>query len=545
MLLLTVLLVSTSITIALMPFFISLAYRLQAVDEPNSRKVHKSIMPKCGGMAMAIGAMTPIVLWGPMTPFTKAVLLGAIVIVTFGVMDDIKDLNPMMKFSGQIAVALIAIFVGGIKISSLGNILPVGVVLPDWLAIPLTIFVIVGATNATNLADGLDGLAGGISLLIFICIGYLAFCEKYFPITIFSIAIGGAILGFLRFNTYPAKLFMGDAGSQLLGFLAILFSINLTQKVTQLNVLLPLLIMGLPILDTLTVMIKRLANGISPFVADKNHFHHKLTDMGLYHTEAVLSIYVIQSVFIILAITLRHASEWQALATYLIYSGCVISFFYVTSIKKYRLNRNILLHPIKMQLRSLRDGGTAIKFSFRIVEVGFPTLLLANCLLAAPPSKVYLFVFGALCIIIMLMWSLKTPFLDTMIRLGLYLITPFLVYASDRGIHAYMDSIYVKLYHFSYLILFLFVILTLNLTRRATRFKSSPMDFLTVFIIMLIPNLPNTELHDYFLGLVAAKTIVLFFSYEVLKGELRLKSRNLSFITAMLMILLASVKIIL
>ncbi|MCK5508975.1 MAG: undecaprenyl/decaprenyl-phosphate alpha-N-acetylglucosaminyl 1-phosphate transferase, partial [Desulfobacterales bacterium] len=223
------LLISMFITIALIPIFKSLAVRVNVMDVPNDRKVHSYPMPKSGGIAMALGVLVPIFFWVPTTEFVSAVLIGAGIIVIFGLIDDVINLEWKIKLFGQCAAALVVILYGGVKIKCLGMLLPDDVFLPDWFAILFTLIAIVGVTNAINLSDGLDGLAGGISLLSFICIGCLAYCSANIVIALLSIAIVGAILGFLRFNTYPAVLFMGDAGSQLLGFLAVTLSLALTQ----------------------------------------------------------------------------------------------------------------------------------------------------------------------------------------------------------------------------------------------------------------------------------------------------------------------------
>ena len=535
MLYLTVLLVSMIITIALMPGCRGIACRLLAIDVPNARKVHKCVIPKCGGMAMAIGSMAPILLWAPITPLTKAVLIGSIILVIFGVMDDIRDLGFKTKFAGQFCAALVAILVGGVKIFSLGSLLPGGVILPDWIAIPLTLAVIVGVTNATNLSDGLDGLAGGISLLIFICIGYLGYCERDIVVTLISIAVGGSILGFLRFNSHPAELFMGDAGSQYLGFVAIVLSLDLTQNSSNLCVILPLIIIGLPILDTITVMIRRLVKGKNPFVADKKHFHHVLMRMGLYHSEAVLFIYGIQALLIMLAIALRLSNEWMLLAIYGIFSFVILGFLQQVENRQFRITRQGFLNPIKARLRTLKESGLIIRLSFRVVTISVPLLLFFYSLIPAPrTASYYLFALISLTLVF-LMWWFKRDRVDSVLKLVMYIITPFLVYTGDRGLYAFADKNFVKFFNLYFVLLFLFILLTLNFTRRKTRFKSTPLDFIVVFIVILISNLPNSALPNFHLGLVAAKTGVLFFSYEVIIGEVRLKSRKLTAATIMLL----------
>ena len=158
-----------------------------------------------------------------------AYLASALLLAMFGLVEVFRGLRPSTKLLGQLVPALITVVYGGIQIRSLGTLLPDGFLLPGAVSIPLTLLVIVGVTNAINLADGLDGLAGGICLLIFAGIGYLAYLDDNTMIGMMSLALGGALFGFLRFNTYPASIFMGDAGSQFLGFSVITLSLALTQ----------------------------------------------------------------------------------------------------------------------------------------------------------------------------------------------------------------------------------------------------------------------------------------------------------------------------
>ncbi|CAB5154726.1 Undecaprenyl-phosphate alpha-N-acetylglucosaminyl 1-phosphate transferase (EC [Olavius algarvensis associated proteobacterium Delta 3] len=323
MLYFTTLLLSMFITIVLIPILKGLGAKVNAIDMPNPRKVHTTPIPTVGGAAMAIGTLVPVLLWLPPSPQVKSILIGATIIVAAGVVDDVKDLGYKIKFAAQVVAAIIIIFYGKITISNLGVLLPDGYVLSNMVSAALTLLVIVGVTNAINLSDGLDGLAGGITLLTFICIGYLAFRSENHIITITALASAGAIFGFLRFNTYPATVFMGDAGSQFLGFMAIVLSIAITQDNTPVSPYLPLIILGFPVLDTLTVMTERIASGRSPFVADKNHFQHKLMRVGMFHTEAVFTIYVLQTTLVITAILFRYYSDWLFISFYFGFAAIV------------------------------------------------------------------------------------------------------------------------------------------------------------------------------------------------------------------------------
>ena len=283
---------------------------------------------------MAIAVFIPVILWAGADEFVQAYLVGTAILVLFGFVDDMKGLGYKAKFIGQILAALVIIFYGGVRISSLGSLLPGDMHLPGWLAVFLTLIAIVGVTNAINLADGLDGLAGGISLLSFCCIGYLAYLGGSASIILITMAVAGAIFGFLRFNTYPASLFMGDTGSQLLGFSAVVLAVKITQGDIPLSPILPLIILGFPILDTLNVMAQRISRGKSPFSPDKNHFHHRLIGFGLSHAEAVFVIYVIQSMMILSAIFFKYQADWLIIAGYIGFSFVTIRSIYFNGPEK-------------------------------------------------------------------------------------------------------------------------------------------------------------------------------------------------------------------
>lgn len=534
--------ISMFITIVLVPIFKDLAVKVNVMDVPNDRKVHSYPMPKSGGIAMALGAFVPVLLWAPAGEFVRAVLIGAAIVVLFGLIDDVRDLEWKTKLAGQCAAALVVILYGGVKIKSLGMLLPDDVFLPDWFAIPFTLIAIVGVTNAINLSDGLDGLAGGVSLLSFICIGYLAHCRGNIVIALLSVAILGAIFGFLRFNTCPATLFMGDAGSQLLGFLAVTLSLALTQGNTPLTPLLPLIILGFPVLDTLTVMLERVARGRSPFVADKNHFHHKLIHLGFYHTEAVLIIYILQAFLVTSAFAFCFYSEWFLLIFYMIFSGVILSGFFVAEKRGWKLKRYDLVDKvIKGRLRILKEKNILIKVSSRIVEVGAPSLLLFTCFLPTSMPIYFSFFSMALLGLILVTLYIKKEWMGIVLRLTLYPMIPIVIYWGEVDTVAWMNDKLLQPYNLSFGFLFLFVVLTHKFTRRRSGFKSTPMDFLILFIALVVPNLPDEQIQSYHMGLMAAKIIVFFFSYEVLIGELRLKFNKLG-LTTILALVIISVK---
>jgi UDP-GlcNAc:undecaprenyl-phosphate GlcNAc-1-phosphate transferase len=540
MLLFSTLLLSLFITITLIPVTRKLAIRLHGMDIPNERKVHPYPMPRNGGIAMALGICVSVLLWANGDQFVRAVLLGTGIVVVFGLIDDFKGIGYKGKFVGQIAAALVVIFYGRITIQSLGMLLPDDVLLPVWVAIPLTLLVIVGVTNAINLSDGLDGLAGGISLLSFICIGYLAYRAGNMGIALFSVAVVGAIFGFLRFNTYPATLFMGDAGSQCLGFAGITLCLGLTQGNTPLSPLLPLLLLGFPVLDTITVMLDRVYHGRSPFKADKNHFHHKLIGLGFYHTEAVFIIYVIQAFLVTAAFVLRFYSDWLLLNCYIGLSGLILLGFFIASKKKWKVTRyDFVDRVIKGKLKVLREKNIFIYVSFRILEIGTYALLLFTCFVPSQvPTYISLIAIGLFGCIVGIRFF-KKQWTGVALQFTLYLMIPFIIYLSATDMAPWMLNPFERPYNLSFGMLAFFVILTLKFTRRRKGFKVTPMDFLILFIALVVPNLPDKHIQSYHMGLIAAKIIVLFFTYEVLIGELRGKLSRLGVTTIAALVIIA------
>ena len=519
--------ISIIATILLMPILINLACRLNVLDFPNSRKIHCDPVPRIGGVAMALGACIPILVWAPMDKFVAAVLMGSAIVVIFGLIDDIRDIGFKTKFAGQALAAIIVILYGGLEIKSLGMFAPKGFLMPGWVSIPLTLVIIVAVTNAINLSDGLDGLAGGITLLSFLCIGYLSYLDELQAFKIISIAMIGAIFGLLRYNTHPATVFMGDAGSQLLGFLSITLSLGLTRGNNQINLVLVLLILGIPVLDTLLVIITRIFKGRSPFAADKSHLHYRIMNLGFFHSESVLILYILQGIFVSLGFVFRYAPAWVLLGLYLLLSGSLIyaislAEFHEWKIKRYRLIDKI----IKKRLRKLKQENVIIKISFKAVEIGFIFLLIFTCFL--PRSMhIYFSLSSAVFLILMLVvWNIKKEWKPLLVEISLFMMIPFLVYLSETDISYLRGSFLIKAYSYSFGVLILFVFLTLKFTRR-NGFKTNPMDILIILIALVIPNLPDQGIRSWQLGLVAAKIIVFYFTYEIIKGELRLDKNRL------------------
>ncbi|MGB5601223.1 MAG: MraY family glycosyltransferase, partial [Gammaproteobacteria bacterium] len=238
--------VSMAISMAIIPLMMRYASRLGMMDKPDPRKVHAVPIPRVGGVGIVIGALVAMLIWLPSTPFVNSFILGCTVLLIFGVWDDSKELGHYVKFIGQFIAVIVVVYYGDLYVAHFPYM---GLeTLPESIGKPFTVIALVGVINALNHSDGLDGLAGGESLLSFGAVAYLAYLYDGLFVLVIACAMIGGIFGFLRFNSHPARVFMGDGGSQVLGFSLGVVVVLLTQEVNPvMSSAIPLLLIGLPI----------------------------------------------------------------------------------------------------------------------------------------------------------------------------------------------------------------------------------------------------------------------------------------------------------
>ncbi|MCL2166936.1 MAG: undecaprenyl/decaprenyl-phosphate alpha-N-acetylglucosaminyl 1-phosphate transferase [Clostridiales bacterium] len=286
------LLMAIAITAALSPLIRRLSIRMGVVDRPDHRKIHQEAMPLMGGLAIFCGFWAPVLFTQTLTKELLAFGIGSLLILISGIWDDSRDIRPWLKIVFQFAAALIVVLYGNIRISFLTSLFDARPMNLGWFAFPLTITWIIGLTNAVNLVDGLDGLAAGVSGIAAITIGVIAYMEGFQTAGVLALVLGASAMTFLIFNFHPAKVFMGDTGALFLGYsLAVLSIMGLTKMATTVSLFMPILVLGVPIFDTLLAIVRRLINKTPIFAPDKDHLHHRLLAMGLSHKKAVLTVY--------------------------------------------------------------------------------------------------------------------------------------------------------------------------------------------------------------------------------------------------------------
>jgi UDP-GlcNAc:undecaprenyl-phosphate GlcNAc-1-phosphate transferase len=310
------------LSVLLTPFVKQFAIFVGAVDAPNERKVHTRIMPRLGGLAIFVAFVGGFFAISPAFDAINAntawgLLIGGAIIALTGALDDRFGLSPKLKMIGIIAAACVVVAfdmrVSFINIPFAGTTHAL-----EWLSIPLTIFWIVGVTNAINLIDGLDGLAAGVSAIAVGTIMVLAIIMGNVTVILLSAVILGSIIGFLFFNFHPAKIFMGDSGALFLGFCIATLSILGFKQATLVSFVVPLLIIGVPFSDTIFAIIRRKVNNKPISVADKGHLHHCLLQLGFSHRNTVLLIYGVSTFFGLMAIMLSQAAQWVTVITVIV-----------------------------------------------------------------------------------------------------------------------------------------------------------------------------------------------------------------------------------
>jgi len=504
------------VTMVWLPVFGRVATKWRIIDHPGERKVHAIPIPRIGGVAMAIGVLVAAVIVIPLDQSSRYFLIAAGVLTVFGAIDDRFDLDYRIKLVGQIAAALIVVLGGDVQIHALT--LEDRMPMPEWLSIPLTLFFLVGITNAINLADGLDGLAGGTTFLCLCALAILAYSSGQLSCTALALAFGGAILGFLRYNTYPASVFMGDAGSQLLGFAVGVLSLGATQGGNGVvSAATPILLLALPILDTLSVMTQRISEGRSPFSADKNHIHHKLLAFGFDHHEAVMVIYAVQADLFIIAYWMRYESDLAILGVVTLFFIGALALLHIATRRhwQFRSGRDAKSDtPLARFVTTLREPQYLPRWSYTAVALGigvYASLVTAETVRLS--SDVRLLLVALLAVTFVWFGILRVKPLSMVEKGALYITATVLVYLDSIVLHE--QSVFTICNWAALLTAASGAVLRLRLTKDRG-FELTPLDIIVLFVALVVPSLPGFLSLPDGGALGIAKLVIMYYAIEVL-----------------------------
>ena len=521
---LLMLIVAMGVSLVTIPLLARLAPHIGLLDQPNARKVHHLPIPRVGGLGVVFGVLLTIVVWS--STFNEVVisyLSGVSILLLFGVMDDRNTLTPTVKFVGQIIAVLPMVFYADLYVSHFPFFKHT--VVPPSIGIPFTMIAVTGVVNAVNTSDGLDGLAGGEVLISLFGISALAFAASGDTLLLIAAATMGGVIGFLRYNTQPARIFMGDTGSQFLGFAVAFLVVYLTQDVNiKLRPAIVLLLLGLPIADLFIVAIRRLRRGVSPFSPDKDHLHHRLMKLGFTHQRTVVIVYSIQTLMVVSGVAFRNFPDWVHIVVYLIFCGLLVGTVSAAERGGWHASRAPSLARL-LTFGAGTNGGQANILVWgprRLLEVAIPLYLFTAIFVSdsLPRGFAALGVLAAILLIV----QFKLPERPALIlkRLAVFGVVAVLGFA--LAYHADINDLISRRLEQAYLVMVGFsvaIAIKLSPRRREQEFLTTPLDFLVgmILIVILVASdyLPMDRANA---GLIV-RIVVLFYASELLIFERR------------------------
>lgn len=527
----------------LIPLMIRLAPHIGMVDLPDERKVHTIPIPRVGGIGIVLGSLLAVIVWLPLDTLILSYLVGAMVLFVFGALDDSFELGHYVKFIGQFIAVGVVVFIGDVWVQ---NIPFIDLPLSEYMGKGFTFIAMVGVINAINHSDGLDGLAGGESLLSLGCLAYLAFIvddvnSGVFLIITFSV-IGG-ILGFMRFNNHPAQIFMGDAGSQFLGYSLAFLTILLTQKIhTSVSMALPTLIIGLPIVDILAVFSQRIYHGMNWFRASKNHIHHRLLELGFDHYQSVVIIYSIQILLVVCAVKFRYASDSLVTGLYLTICGILFLSLYILEKIHWNFSPDGEESKLARFITSLREKKIFTDGPLLFLKFIIPGYFIVGSIFVTQVPVDFAFELALISLMLVVSWlTRRFDFSAYLLRIGIYAIAVIMVYIFDQQLIPKEGWLY-------HLDILFFAILALDVAivvryARQVEFSITPFDYLMVVLVIVAGLVQQNNGSNLELGYIVIKSVILFYGCEIAINNRRSDAGNLLGFASLATVLILLLKI--
>ncbi len=514
---LLVFITAMAISMVVLPLMVRLSPYIGMMDQPDARKVHTTPIARVGGIGIVLGALAPLLVWMPMNDLLYAYVVGSLVLFGFGALDDQRELGHYVKFIGQFIAVGIVVFYGGLTIVQIPFVS--AEFFPPSIGIPFTIFAMVGMINAINHSDGLDGLAGGESLLSLLGVAFIAYQAEnnINQAVIVACAVMGGIVGFLRYNTHPAKVFMGDSGSQFLGFTLAFLVILLTQRVNiTLSPALPALLLGLPVIDILAVLFLRAKGGMNIFQATRNHIHHRLLDRGFSHQSSVVAIYSTQAFFVLSALALTYEADWIILLLYCLVCCAIFVLLIRAEQSNWQFKHNVSSFFNKI---NLKKGllSTIGKQQFSLIKILIP-LLLVYVSVAIPSVPSDFVVISLLLVVVLILDLLFGHGGRSVVQQGsAFICAIFVVYLSSLHLSHGLE-IHKTVEIVIYTLLAGSIAVTLKLAKEL-EFKTTTADYLTLFIVLLVGFFQDIYFLEVNLAEVVLKSVIVLYGCELIGNQ--------------------------
>jgi UDP-GlcNAc:undecaprenyl-phosphate/decaprenyl-phosphate GlcNAc-1-phosphate transferase len=509
-------------SLVLIPNISRLAVSIGIYDVSDERKSHTGAIPRLGGIAIFFAVLLSVILYTEIGRNVRGFLAGGVVIFLTGLTDDLEQISPKKKFLGEVVAALTVTLVGDLHLTSIGDLFGGGDIYLGYLSIPFTVFAIVGVINAINLVDGLDGLAGGITAIAACAIGVLAYVSGDHVLVGMCAALLGGVIGFLKFNSYPARIFMGDGGSLFLGYCLAVLSIKLveyTHASGQGSELTPLIILAVPVFDTLFVMGKRLISHKGLFLPDRSHIHHRFMDLGLGHKSTVILVYGLSYFLAVYAVMFRLlADRIQLMNLVLLLAFFCLSNRALASLlegKEHRFLRDdhslLNAYAYRWMVRYSHYFLSVVKYLVLVI------LLLPLLTFSAGASIANSSVAGLLIVLTVVLYQQATDSSNRFLQIIIYFNGAFLIFIVENSGPAFeLGGVPLgKFSNLMFVVLLGSCVVLLLLRTKSKLLMDSPLEYFILFIAITIPLLPNYFSAPVHLLTVAGKSMVLFLGFKM------------------------------
>jgi UDP-GlcNAc:undecaprenyl-phosphate/decaprenyl-phosphate GlcNAc-1-phosphate transferase len=508
------LLLAVSVSMLVIPLARRLAPRLGLVDMPDPRKVHTVPIARVGGWGITLGMLVPLMPMLRLDAPGQSFLIGCAILFAFGVWDDARAISHWPKFVGQLAAAGFVVYYGDLWVS---HVPFVDGALPANIGKPFTMFALIGVINAINHSDGLDGLAGGETVLSLIALAILGYMSGSTLILSVSLTTIGGIFGFLRYNSYPAYVFMGDCGSQVLGFTLGFLVVYLTQVAnTAVSAALPLLILGLPIADILSVLYQRVRGRMNWFKATRNHVHHRLLHLGFNHSETVVIIYLVQAIFVVSAVLARYESDGTVT---LVYAAGIAALFCALAAAERRgwcVARGGAESRLTRAIDILRRSGAIVKGALLVVSILTPMIMIISALLVARIPSDFAIAAAVLAVLpaTQLLWP--QPMRPVLLRLAIYATAIFPAYLliSYPEVIPHLAQVLIT----AVIVILALAIVVYVRFSAERRFGTTPTDYLIVCGVVALTVFGSIEVNSREVVAAVLLATVLSYACEIIVG---------------------------
>jgi UDP-GlcNAc:undecaprenyl-phosphate/decaprenyl-phosphate GlcNAc-1-phosphate transferase len=497
-----------------------LAVSIGILDQADGRKIHTGRIPRLGGIAIFFSVLLATILFSDVDQVMKAYLAGGIIIFLTGLSDDLQELSPRQKFLGELVAATVAIVIGGQALPSLGNLLGFGELSLGIFSLPFTIIALVGVINAVNLIDGLDGLAGGVTAIAVLGFLILAGLAGNSNLMYIAATLFGATLGFLKFNTHPAQIFMGDSGSLFLGYSLGFCAINLAvEGGGSVSPVTPLMVLALPIVDTIVVMAGRIRRGTRFSAPDNTHLHHRLLTLGFSHGVVVALLYSVSYCFALAAVIFRAAPDY--LLFYALLAVLLLGYLNLLLMEREQARRGALkIFDLRLPYLKLYHNPRLLQMYTGLLR-GSKYLLVAVfglTMFIPPVIRGDIGIVAALLVaLFVVMLSVRTDHKNRFLHFAIYFNGAFVIYLMQNytGEVGLFGTPLYTISNVVFGLLFLVILVLAAIRANPTAVISTPLEYLIIFLVISVPLLPDQFQQQHHLLLVAGKSVILFVALKL------------------------------